>query len=94
MDAVLVTDRAILVIEFKTLKSSFSGYAREQAEDYALDLRDFHAGSRNHVIIPILVASTGTPRRPQWALPWPGVSDVYDALPETLPGLLRNLCVA
>lgn len=91
MDAVLVTDRAILVIEFKTLKSSFSGYAREQAEDYALDLRDFHAGSRNHVIIPILVASTGTPRRPQWALPWPGVSDVYDALPETLPGLLNEI---
>ena len=61
IDAVLVTDRAILVIEFKALNSRFTNDARAQAEDYAFDLRDFHAGSRNHVIVPILVAGAGEP---------------------------------
>jgi hypothetical protein len=91
LDAVLVTDRAIIVIEFKALGGSFTTDARVQAEDYAHDLRDFHAGSRDQVIVPILVAGTGTPTRPQWAFPWPGVSMVYDALPKELPKLLENI---
>jgi hypothetical protein len=91
IDAVLVTDRAILVIEFKALNSRFTNDARVQAEDYAFDLRDFHAGSRNHVIVPILVAGAGDPSRPQWSFPWPGVSIVYDALPTTLPELLHEI---
>ena len=91
LDAVLVTDRAVIVIEFKALGGSFTTEARIQAEDYAHDLRDFHAGSRDHVIIPILVAGTGRPTRPQWAFPWPGVSVVYDALPGELPSLLQDI---
>lgn len=91
LDAVLITDRAIIVVEFKALGGSFTAEARTQAEDYAHDLRDFHAGSRDHVIIPILVAGTGKPARPQWAFPWPGVSVVYDALPGELPSLLQDI---
>ncbi len=94
LDAVLVTDRAILVIEFKALSSGFTASAREQVEDYALDLRDFHAGSRNQVIIPILVAGTGKPIVPQFSFPWPGVATVYEALPDTLPSLLQDIIVA
>ena len=54
IDAVVLTDRAIFCLEFKT--SDASPAALAEAEDYALDLRDFHAGSRQHPIIPILVA--------------------------------------
>jgi len=57
IDVVLLTDRAILCMEFKL--NDRSPAARREAEDYALDLRDFHAGSRAHPIIPILV--TGGP---------------------------------
>jgi hypothetical protein len=91
LDAVLITDRAIIVIEFKALESGFTTDARIQAEDYAHDLRDFHAGSRDHVIVPILVAGSGKPNRPQWGFPWPGVSAVYDALPAQLSDLLQNI---
>jgi hypothetical protein len=91
LDAVLVTDRAIIVIEFKAFGGGFSTDARVQVEDYAYDLRDFHAGSRDQVIVPILVAGTGRPTRPQWAFPWPGVSPVYDTLPAGLPDLLRDI---
>ncbi len=63
IDAVLLTDRAILCLEFK-LKDRSPAALRE-AEDYALDLRDFHAGSRMHPIVPVLVtagAPVGPPR--------------------------------
>jgi hypothetical protein len=66
IDAVLLTDRAILVLEFKTGAPSLAALA--EAEDYALDLRDFHAGSRDHAIVPILVAGEAPFRPP--AQPW------------------------
>jgi len=57
IDAVLLTGRAILVLEFKTGEATRAALA--EAEDYALDLHDFHAGSRVHPILPILVAGDG-----------------------------------
>lgn len=69
IDAVVVTDRAILALEFKTGTPTAATLA--EAEDYALDLRDFHAGSRRHVIVPVLVAADATfvaPAQP-WLLP-------------------------
>ncbi|TDG29925.1 DUF2075 domain-containing protein [Paracraurococcus ruber] len=69
IDAVLLTDRAILCLEFKTAAPTRAALA--EAEDYALDLRDFHAGSRNHAIVPVLVAErTGfAPPAQPWLLP-------------------------
>lgn len=69
IDAVLLTDRAIVALEFKTGAPSNAG--RAEAEDYALDLRDFHAGSRAHVIVPVLVAGDApfAPPVQPWLLP-------------------------
>lgn len=91
MDAVLITDRAIFVLEFKTLSGRFGAHACVQAEDYALDLRDFHAGSREHVIVPVVIAGAGRPSRPQSQFLWPGVSSVYEALPSELSDLLNEI---
>ncbi|HEY4250050.1 MAG TPA: DNA/RNA helicase domain-containing protein [Roseomonas sp.] len=72
IDAVLLTDRAILALEFKT--SDASPAALAEAEDYALDLRDFHAGSRAHPIVPVLVVQNGIwPPPAQPPLLWDGV---------------------
>lgn len=57
IDAVLLTDRAIFVIEVKHRASTHEAAALAQAEDYALDLFDFHAASRTHPILPVLVAT-------------------------------------
>lgn len=69
IDAVVLTDRAICCLEFKTAAPTAAGLA--EAEDYALDLRDFHAGSRAHAIVPVLVAGRGgwSPPRQPWLLP-------------------------
>jgi hypothetical protein len=72
VDAVVLTDRAILALEFKTAAPSPAALA--EAEDYALDLRDFHAGSRAHPIVPMLVAGEGGFTPPaQPPLIWAGV---------------------
>ncbi len=88
IDAVVLTDRAIIVLEFKTGEADRAGLA--EAEDYALDLRDFHAGSRRHPILPILVAGGSDfvpPAQPP--LIWDGVQPPLVAGHESLGAALR-----
>ena len=91
IDAVLLTDRAVLVLEFKVGSGSFTNLDRQQVEDYALDLFDFHAESRSHPVIPILVATEATPRITNWPLLWHGVTPVLDANAATLTDLLHQI---
>jgi hypothetical protein len=54
IDAVILTTNQILVLEAKVGENQFRAEDERQVEDYALDLRDFHAGCRDHVLIPVL----------------------------------------
>lgn len=75
IDAVILTDRAIVCCEFK-LQPPAPEMLRD-VEDYALRLRDFHAGSRDHPVVPLLVAGAGGFRPPaQHHLDLPGVQPV------------------
>ncbi|MCX7683952.1 MAG: DUF2075 domain-containing protein [Acetobacteraceae bacterium] len=85
-DAVLLTDRAILVLEFKTTDASPAALA--EAEDYALDLRDFHARSRAHPILPVLVSGGARFAPPGQPPPWQGVLPPLACAPEELGALL------
>ena len=87
IDAVLLTDRAIVVLEFKP---AFSAEGARQVEDYALDLRDFHAASRAHPILPVLVAMAGPEPRNTWPLPLAGVTPVLRATAAGLPALVAG----
>jgi hypothetical protein len=89
IDAVLLSDRAILVLEFKTADQT--RLAREQVEDYALDLLDFHAASRAHPIVPILVVTQGQPHATAWPFLWHAVTPVLDATSRNLPALLHDI---
>ncbi len=90
LDAVLVSDRAILVFEFKI--SKLDRAALRQVEDYALDLRDFHAGSRHHPVIPVLVVNDAIPEAPIWPLIWHNYDNpVFQASADSLPDLLRQM---
>lgn len=55
IDAVLLTPSRIYCLEFKTGSQSMNRAAMNQVEDYALDLRDFHAASLGCQIVPVLV---------------------------------------
>ena len=95
VDAVLLTDRAILVLEFKHGARSFAAADLRQAEDYALDLHDFHAGSRAHPVVPVLVA-TEAPDPPRFAPPllWHGVAPVLRANGAGLGALIEAVQAA
>jgi hypothetical protein len=62
VDVVLLARDVIFCIEFKTKAKTHNLQARKQAEDYALDLRDFHSESLGRRIIPIAVASDAESR--------------------------------
>ena len=88
-DAIVLTDRAILVLEFKAGAHGFSQADRRQVEDYAIDLHDFHAASRRHPILPILVAEHAAAALAPLPMAIAGAAScVIDASAETLPHLL------
>jgi hypothetical protein len=60
IDAVLLTNAAIVVLEFKVGLQAADSSSRWQAYEYGLDLRDFHGGSRDHPIVPIVVPTGST----------------------------------
>lgn len=54
IDFILVSKHCIYVVELKIGASEVGSSDIRQVEEYALDLRDFHKGSHNRVIFPIL----------------------------------------
>jgi hypothetical protein len=78
-DAILLTDRAIFVLEFKmgTQKPDLADL--RQTDNFAMDLHDFHAGSRGVPIIPILIAPSIPQRDLDLPLFWHGVAPVMIA---------------
>lgn len=56
VDNILIIDNCIFIIEFKIGSKTYDKHAKDQTFDYSLDMNNFHEGSHNKVIIPILVA--------------------------------------
>ncbi|MFC7607464.1 DNA/RNA helicase domain-containing protein [Teichococcus aestuarii] len=95
IDAVLLTDRAVLVLEYKHGATGFAAPDLAQVEDYALDLFDFHAASRAHPVVPLLLASGAAAPVNQWPIFLPGVTTpVLRASPASLGALLRGIQAA
>ncbi len=57
VDAVVIIDSVIFVIEFKVGSSSYAAADLDQVMDYTLDMQNFHEGSHDAVLVPILVAT-------------------------------------
>jgi hypothetical protein len=89
IDAILLTDRAILVLEFK--RSQLDLGAFRQVEDYALNLRDFHDASRAHPIVPILVSNNADATRNPRPLFWHALADVCQSTPQQLATVLADI---
>ncbi|MEI6089722.1 MAG: DUF2075 domain-containing protein [bacterium] len=57
IDVVLIIDAVIFVLEFKVGEKEFLQSSVDQVWDYALDLKNFHETSHDHLIAPILIAT-------------------------------------
>ena len=60
-DVVLLLEGVVFVVEFKVGSKSFDSASIRQVHDYALDLKNFHRGSHDLPIVPILIATKATP---------------------------------
>ncbi|TQF31970.1 DUF2075 domain-containing protein [Bradyrhizobium sp. UNPA324] len=67
-DVVVTTAGIVFVIEFKVGSDQFDAAALDQVVDYALDLKNFHAGSHDRRIVPIVVATMAA--KPSFELAW------------------------
>jgi hypothetical protein len=69
VDAVLVTPACVIPIEFKVGAKKFERLDYEQAWDYGLDLKNFHAPSHAAPIFPILCATEAGDSDRRWKPP-------------------------
>lgn len=57
IDAILIIQSVIFVLEFKVGAKEFLQKDIDQVWDYALDLKNFHEGSHNSYVAPVLIAT-------------------------------------
>ena len=55
VDAIVLIDGIVFILEYKTGRQTFNQSARNQVWDYALDLKNFHADSKDRILAPIVV---------------------------------------
>lgn len=56
-DVLLLIRDIVFVLEYKTGAKTYERYQADQAFDYALDLKNFHAGSHHKHIVPVLICT-------------------------------------
>ncbi len=61
IDAVVIIGPVIFVLEFKVGATAFHAQYVDQVIDYALDLRNFHEGSHDAYIAPVLICTEADP---------------------------------
>jgi hypothetical protein len=98
IDAVLLAERVIVTIEMKVGESVFRAEDARQAEEYALDLRDFHAGSRDRPLLPVLWCTSAPDSDPVCYTPGEdsvapvhrvgavGLAELLTSVPADVPG--------
>lgn len=95
IDAVLIAGAAIVPIEFKVGANDHLRPDYEQAWDYALDLKNFHRGSHDAPIFPILVATEAAKAEAVWEPPHnDGVRSPRRSNPATLRGAILDAIAA
>ena len=91
-DVVILVGGIVFVIEFKVGSTTFDHAALEQVHDYALDLKNFHKGSHNAKILPVLIA-TNAASQPLPTYSWAGdrVAKPVCAAPSGLADIIDSV---
>ncbi|MBU3537653.1 DUF2075 domain-containing protein [Polynucleobacter sp. UK-Gri1-W3] len=88
VDAILILNGAILVMEYKVGAKSYDSTSIDQAYDYALDLKNFHKASHNLNIVPILIATDAPNKSPKLEIGADGIATPILANSENLLSIL------
>ena len=66
IDVILLIRHMVFSLEFKNGKNVFTAQDAQQAEDYAIDIKNFHKESEDLYVCPILIATDAAPyHKPQ-----------------------------
>lgn len=60
IDVILLIRHMVFSLEFKNGKNIFTAQDAQQAEDYAIDIKNFHKESEDLYVCPILIATAAT----------------------------------
>lgn len=90
-DNILLIGDQVIVLEFKVGAMGYDSDAKTQAVDYALDLKNFHRGSHDALIVPVLVATKAPFVLSTLTEPFDGVYPVVLANAQTLACVLRSI---
>ena len=61
IDVILLIRHMVFSLEFKNGQNLFTAHDAQQAEDYAIDIKNFHKESEDLYVCPILVATDAAP---------------------------------
>jgi hypothetical protein len=90
IDCVLIAGDLILVIEFKGGESTSGAQALRQAQEYALNLADFHEESRHRIIVPLALGSFKTLKPLDTTNAGKGAIVTHEQLEETLKSAIKT----
>jgi Uncharacterized conserved protein (DUF2075) len=93
IDAVVIIGPVIFVLEFKVGEGTFYAHDLDQVVDYALDLHNFHEGSHDAYIAPVLICTEARLDRLQLSDTRPSdrVFEVAKTNVEGLPGTIERI---
>jgi hypothetical protein len=91
IDAVILTGQIIVVLETKVGEASFRAEDVRQVEEYALDLRDFHAGSHERPLLPVLWCTSAPPVADRFTESDEQVARVHHVGKDELADLLASI---
>lgn len=90
-DAIVLVGGVVFVIEFKVGANTFDHAALEQVHDYALDLKNFHKGSHNATILPILISTNAVHQQsPTYSWAKDNVASPVCAAPSNLADIIAS----
>src|SRR5262245_54138621 len=91
IDVVLLVDGIVVVVEIKIGEHAFNSIGMRQVEEYALDVRDFHAASHDLPILPVLWCPDAHAASPHYEPGLEQVAPVHRVGMAGLTELLLNL---
>lgn len=91
VDNVLLLNGIIYLLEFKIFAKNHEAYAARQVVDYALDLKNFHSGSHNKTIVPILISTLAPEVQNHVLFAEDNISNCLKSNADNLGQLIKNI---
>lgn len=88
VDNILIIDDFIYVIEFKVGDTEYRKHSIEQTIDYCLDLQNFHEGSHNEKIVPILISTKAADFENSFSI----IDNLFEPLKANQNNITRIIC--